>query len=399
MSIRFTDINIEKLLDEAIGNNRIIAYYQPKYDVITGKIIGAEALARWLDDDGNIIPPGTFIPVLERSSLITKLDWYMLNIVCNFLKEQIDSGAEPTKISVNFSRAHTYEPRFIQKLCSFVDSFNIPHNLIEVEVTESLLSQGKPYITEFISSIRKSGFDVAIDDFNIVLSSLNYLEDLPASVLKINSAMIAGNLDDEKKQVIIESIFNFAQNLRMTTVAEGIEDKKQLEFIRSCGCEQIQGYYFSKPVSQEEYSDLCRASDTGNVSEDILVTQPFSSTVRILLDTLFRYCSDITVCNLSRKTCCPMTDREHAANSTQNTEDMIMIVNKKADEMDGEIAEKFRSTFDPDAVRKALEEGKDRIVLTGKNKEGHTVETEIFRTENILSDDILGVMITREISE
>ena len=132
---------------------------------------------------------------------------------------------------------------------------------------------------------------------------------------------------------------------------------------------------------------------TEDQTEDILVTQPFSSTVRILLDTLFRYCSDITVCNLSRKTCCPMTDREHAANSTQNTEDMIMIVNKKADEMDSEIAEKFRTLFGEDGEFFAsLEEGKDRIVLTGRNKEGHTVETEIFRTENILSDDILGTI-------
>lgn len=402
MGIVLNEDNIEEMLDRAIAEKKIVAYYQPKYDVITNQISGSEALARWMDDDGKLIPPDSFVPMLENSCLVTKLDWHILDTVCAFLKQQIEAGFNPVKVSVNFSRAHTYESDFIEKLCRIVDSYGIPHNLIEAEITESALAKGKTYIIKFINSIRNSGFEVAIDDFGSGLSSLNFVKDVPATVLKIDKSLLSGNCENEKERIVLESIFNFAQRLKLTTVAEGVETKEQLGFLRTCGCELIQGYYFSKPVPQDEYDRLCRQSQKKD-SEDILLTQPAASATQLLLDAVFTCYPLVIMSNLSRNSFYMMAYENFSTRSCPSTGVYTELIEHGAMTMHPDDMELFKKTFDRnDQLEKYAEGQRTRYVVTRqKGDDGvyRKVETTNYYVKNPASDDVLAITLSKPLVE
>ncbi len=404
MGIQFTEENIELLLDEAIASGTIVAYYQPKYDGITGKISGAEALARWIDHEGKTIPPDSFVPVLEKSCLITKLDWHILETVCKFLRSQLDKNIPQVKISVNFSRAHTYEPDFIEKLCSIVDKYNIPHDLIEAEITESALAKGKSYIIEFITSIREKGFDVAIDDFGSGLSSLNFVKDVPATVLKIDKSLLSGNCENEKERIVLESIFNFAKRLKLTTVAEGVETKEQLGFLRTCGCELIQGYYFSKPVTEEKYAENLKTGLQGEENtDDILMTQAQASATQLLLDAVFMCYPLVIMCNLTRNSFYMMVYENFTTTCCPSTGICTELIEHGASTMHPDDADLFRQTFDVEEQIKAYNSGQRfrRCVTRQKGDDGiyRPVETTNYYVKNPASTDILAITLSKPVIE
>ena len=250
--MNYTSEEIRKALED----NEFCVYYQPMFVTMTGQLKSAEALIRWIRPDGTFISPAQFIPTAERSDLIMDIDWYVTESVCKTLKKQNTMPQFP--ISVNFSRRHIREKNFTEKLVSIVDKYELPHPLIEVEITESAMVGEEDKLYDWIVSIRNAGFSVAIDDFGSGLSSLQFVKDIPADVLKIDKSLLSHNCEDEKERIVQESISNFAHRLNMKTVAEGVETKEQMELLKSIGCDIIQGYYFSKPLPPEEFCKLFR---------------------------------------------------------------------------------------------------------------------------------------------
>ena len=232
----------------ALQNNELTTYYQPQYDALTSQLKSAEALVRWIKPDGTVISPFFFIPVAEESDLIMDIDWYVTELVCKTLEKQNMMPQFP--ISINFSRKHIQEDNFPERLTAIVDKYDLPHPLIEVEITESAMVGEEERILNWIVSIRNAGFTVAIDDFGSGLSSLQFVKDIPADVLKIDKSLLSHNCEDEKERIVLESIFSFAHRLHMKTVAEGVETKEQLGFLQTCDCNRIQGYLFAKPMPE-----------------------------------------------------------------------------------------------------------------------------------------------------
>ena len=181
-----------------------------------------------------------------------------------------------------------------------VTVYNVPHKLIEIEITESALSADEKNIIDFVQNICDAGFEASIDDFGSGLSSLNFVKDVPASVLKIDKSLLSGNCENEKERIVLESIFDFAHRLKLTTVAEGVETKEQLGFLRTCGCELIQGFLFAKPMPENDFRASLERSAAPAESEDILLTLPPASATQLLLDAVFTRYPLIILSNLSR---------------------------------------------------------------------------------------------------
>lgn len=286
---------------EALKRREMKVYYQPQFDALTSKIVGAEALVRWQRPDGTIIMPGAFIPELEKTDAILELDWYMYKAVCDFLKRKKEKKIHRVPISINFSRKHADEEQFIEKLCGIADEYGIEHKLLVVEVTESAFVKQPEKIAELMDKVKRQGFLIAVDDFGSGLSSLSFVKDISADILKIDRSLLSGNCENEKERIVLESIFLFAHRLKLTTVAEGVETKEQLSFLRTCDCKEIQGFLFARPMPEEDFSRLCEEEPMKNDPiEDILLTQAPSSATMLLLEAVFTCYPLIIFSNLTR---------------------------------------------------------------------------------------------------
>lgn len=303
----------------ALDNHELKAYYQPQYDAITNKLVGAEALVRWIKPDGSVIMPGSFIPQLEEDNAILELDWYILREVCAFLEKRQEEGIYCVPVAVNFSRLHVYEDDFVEQLCGITDQYSVPRKLLEVEITESAFVEQSEKIAEWIGGIRDAGFRVAIDDFGSGLSSLSFVKDISVDVLKIDKSLLSRNCEDEKERIVLESIFNFAHRLKLTTVAEGVETREQLGFLRTCSCKVIQGFLFAKPMPETEFFELCKKGDKEGEMEDILLVQAPSSATQLLLEAVFIRYPLVIFSNLTRNSFYMMAYENFTAQSCPST--------------------------------------------------------------------------------
>lgn len=394
--------NIKSLIDKAMENKEIKVYYQPKYDAITSKVSGAEALARWVTKEGEIIPPYRFIPLLEELNLITELDWYMMKEVCAFLSEELKKGRNVVTVSVNVSRLHTQEEDYAKKLCGVVDSYGVPHDLVEVEITESALASDENNVISFVKSINDAGFTVSIDDFGSGLSSLNFVKDVPAKVIKIDKSLLSNNCEDEKERIVLESIFSFAHRLKMTTVAEGVETVEQLGFLRTCGCELIQGFLFAKPMPEDQFRAIVETSDKNAApTEDILVTQAPATATQLLLDVIFKRYPLIIMSNLSRNSFYMMAYENFSTTSCPSTGVYTELIVHGASTMHPEDQKLFSDTFDINDQLKAYAEGqRERMVVTrqlGDDGIYRRVQTTNYYVKNPSSDDVLAITLSRAV--
>jgi EAL domain-containing protein (putative c-di-GMP-specific phosphodiesterase class I) len=244
---------IEKSMNEALINDEFQVFLQPKYTAKEETITGAEALVRWFGSSGNSISPGFFIPVFEKNGFITKLDYYMLRKVCALLREWLDKGYTPLPISVNISRLHFANPNLADIINDIVDKYNVPHNLIELELTESAFLQNKQALIKTVIILRRYGFLVSMDDFGAGYSSLNSLKDLPLDVVKLDGELFRMTDEIERGLTVIRNTITMAKDLHMKVVAECIETREQVEFLCTVGCDIIQGYYFAKPMPAEQF--------------------------------------------------------------------------------------------------------------------------------------------------
>ena len=203
-----------------------------------------------------MVSPGKFIPVFEKNGFIIKLDYYVWEKVCQFIQEELKAGREPQPISVNVSRVNLYNPKFLESLIDLVEKYRIPPRYLYLELTESVFSDVETVILRTVEALHKVGFTILMDDFGSGYSSLNVLKDVQLDVLKIDMKFMSKSGEDKRGSKIIEAVIKMAESLKMPVIAEGVEEKQQVEMLKTLGCDYIQGYYFSKPIPMEEYRKL-----------------------------------------------------------------------------------------------------------------------------------------------
>ncbi len=250
-------------LDQAIENGEIQVYYQPVVRTLDQKLCGYEALARWISPELGFLAPYRFIPVLEASHQIHKLDYYIIQQICIQYREDVDAGRPVVPVSFNLSRLDFQMCDMFSLVLNMADYHRVPHDFLRIEITETTFAEDNGVITEAIEKFQKAGFEVWMDDFGSGYSSLNSLKDYEFDQLKIDMAFLKSFTG--RSRIIVTSIVQMAKNIGIHTLAEGVETEEHYEFLRSIGCEKVQGYYFGKPMPLTE--SLKQVTDKGVVQE------------------------------------------------------------------------------------------------------------------------------------
>lgn len=244
---------IESSMEDALKNREFKVVYQPKTLTSNEKFIGAEALIRWYKD-GEIISPGKFIPLFEKNKFIIKLDLYIFEQVCKDMTTWKEKYGYIPIVSINVSKEHFVDENFINEYVRITDNYNLDRSHIDLEITESATIDGKIDILKILNTIKEKGFTISIDDFGTGYSSLSMLQNMPIDIIKIDKVFVdKADLTSDKN--IINYIMILANRLGVKTIAEGVETKEQVDFIKSIKCDMIQGYYYSKPLSKEDFED------------------------------------------------------------------------------------------------------------------------------------------------
>lgn len=243
---------VEENMERALSNNEFEVYLQPKFSPTDEKLSGAEALIRWISPEYGFVSPGRFIPIFEKNGFITKIDDYMISSVARLQAQWLSDGKPVVPVSVNISRAHFANPELAEHISNLVDKYNVPHEYIEIELTESAFFDDKEALLNTVKLLKERGFCISMDDFGAGYSSLNSLKDLPLDVLKLDAEFFRGETDGRSKVVVSEAI-KLAKNLEMRIVAEGVEKREQVDFLAANGCDMIQGFYYAKPMPTAEF--------------------------------------------------------------------------------------------------------------------------------------------------
>ncbi len=240
---------VTSTIDEAVEKGYIQVYYQPVVRTVSGAVCGAEALARWIDPTYGFLPPNYFIGPLEESWQIHKLDLCVIEGICKDLRQVIDCGMDVVPVSFNVSRLDFLECDIFARVESILRRYDIPQSLINVEITESFFLEGTDAVSQAMARFHKAGYQVWMDDFGSGYSSLNVLKDYQFDELKIDMVFLSSFT--ERTRAILTSVVEMAKKIGIQTLAEGVETKEQYDFLKSIGCEKIQGYYVSKPLARD----------------------------------------------------------------------------------------------------------------------------------------------------
>lgn len=245
----------------ALALGQFQPYFQPKYDIQHGdRLAGAEVLCRWIHPEKGMISPGDFIPVFEKSGLIVQLDRYMFRKACEWFRIYLDQGGHPINLAINVSRVGLLREDFIEHYAQVKQEFHLPDNCIELEMTESLALGGEELLHQLATELQAHGFICSLDDFGSGYSSLNLLKNLPIDVLKLDVLFFRQSLDKRRERIVVRHIINMAKELQIRVIAEGVEERESLEFLRAAGCDSVQGYIFAKPMPLTEFNDLLSKS-------------------------------------------------------------------------------------------------------------------------------------------
>lgn len=252
---------IDTFFPKALKQEEFKVYYQPKVDLKDYQLIGAEALCRWIHN-GKVIPPGDFIPVLENSNAICELDFYMLEHVCRDIRRWLDEGRSVVKVSVNLSRRHIRDEKLLKNILAIIDSNRVPHEYIELELTETTTDVDFEILKPLVTDLRASGISTSVDDFGTGYSSLNVLREIPWNVLKVDKSFLPeGDGIDEKKTAMLKFLIGLSKDMGYDCIVEGVETVEQLQLIKRNNCFLAQGYYFDKPLPVEEFEDRLKAME------------------------------------------------------------------------------------------------------------------------------------------
>jgi len=255
--------DIAVIAEDALRSGEIFPYYQPQYNQATGLLIGAEALARWKRPDGEFIPPSAFIPVFEEKGLITELDLLMFEAVCGFQKACLSEKLQLIPISVNVTRYDLDIPDFPDRLEAIREKYDVPAKYLRLEITESAAIRGVEKINAVIDRLHALGFLIEMDDFGSGYSSLNILKDLNVDIVKLDLEFVRNTSGRGRGSIILSSLVRMLHWLTLPIIAEGVETAEQASFMKSIGVDQIQGFFFSRPLDSDAFFELVR---NGNIS-------------------------------------------------------------------------------------------------------------------------------------
>ncbi len=258
-------MELSSSLPAAINNEELTVYYQPKIECGTGKVIGAEALVRWIKPDGSFVYPDQFIPLFEANGLIVEVDYYVYKKVFKHIRQRLDESLPVVPISMNVSRIHLTSNGIIDYIKSLFIKYQIPPELIEFELTENIYIENIDSVLPLINEFRKMGIKISMDDFGSGYSSLNTLNCLPIDVLKLDKVFMTDTLNNNQ-MVILTSIVDMAKKLNIAVLCEGVENISQSNFLQQIGCDMIQGYYYSRPLCENDFIDYMAShlTDTYN---------------------------------------------------------------------------------------------------------------------------------------
>lgn len=254
-------VNLEQLLQTALANDEFVLYYQPQIDLRTGNIIGAEALIRWVHPHRGLIPPDQFIPIAEETGLIVPIGDWALRTACIQAKKWNREYHHPVHLAVNLSVKQFIADNIVANVDRIIRETGLNPNLLELELTESIFLQNNESMVATMNQFRELGVQISIDDFGTGYSSLAYLKNFPIDSLKIDRSFIKNLPEDKKNTAIISAVIALARNLGIKSIAEGIETREQLNFVEMEGCDLAQGYYFSRPLPEDQMNDLLDHSE------------------------------------------------------------------------------------------------------------------------------------------
>lgn len=246
------ELLIVESMERALEEEQFQVYYQPKHDLHAGVTGGAEALVRWTHPELGFVSPGVFISIFERNGFITRLDFFVWEKVCQELKRSTELGLPLVPVSVNVSRLDFDVPDLAEQITEMADRYGVDHKLLHIELTESAYAENPRQIADTLERLSAAGFCIELDDFGAGYSSLSVLGSLPLSIIKLDMSLIRQASNTENFNVLRFAI-QLADGMRLKTVAEGVETAEQVAALRVLGCDYIQGYYYSRPLPQEDF--------------------------------------------------------------------------------------------------------------------------------------------------
>ena len=249
---------IEATMVGALKNDEFKVFYQPKVSINSGRIVGAEALVRWIRPSGETVSPGKFIPIFEQNGFITDMDFAIYRSAFSDISNWIAQGIKVPLISLNVSRYHLSDEHFVNKLDMLIKEIGVPHKYIELEITETLLTENLETLVDTVTLLKEKGFRISVDDFGSGYSSLNLITQMPFDTLKIDGSFFLKNELTERNKKVISSIVTLAKSLNLETVSEGVETDNQVDFLKELGCDIIQGFFYYKPMPSGDFEKLLK---------------------------------------------------------------------------------------------------------------------------------------------
>mgnify|MGYP002514165896 CR=1 FL=1 len=237
----------------ALEQEQFLVYFQPKYNVKSRQPVGAEALVRMLDDDGKIVPPMSFIPYLEKTGMIIKLDFCVLEQVCKLIRNWLDEGIKPIRISVNLSRFDFQEDGAWEKMLKMISEYNIPREYLEFEVTETIFYDDVEFIISKLRHLRAKGHKVSMDDFGSGYSSLNTVGLMPIDIIKFDRGFVQNSINTQKGLEIMSGLVDIFSKINLEVICEGVETEEEEKTIQQCGCDYVQGYFHDRPLPVADF--------------------------------------------------------------------------------------------------------------------------------------------------
>ena len=250
------EVEITSQIPKAIANHELKVYYQPKIETESLKLVGAEALVRWQKPDGSFVYPDQFIPFVERSGQIVNVDYYVYKEVFRFMADRLAAGRKVVPVSLNVSRVHLSKMSILEYVRNLFEEYKIPPELIEFELTESIYLDNTERALELVKGLHSFGTRVSMDDFGSGFSSLNLLSRLPIDTIKLDKVFLKDDTLQENDKIVISCMVDMAKRLRIVSLCEGVETPEQSDYLKEIGCQIQQGYYFSRPIPQEQFEEL-----------------------------------------------------------------------------------------------------------------------------------------------
>ena len=262
---------ISGIMATALEERQFVLHYQPQFNHSTGKLIGVEALVRWNHPEKGMISPGVFIPIFEKNGFITRLDLYVFEQVCVFIRKCMDKGLPLVPVSSNFSRYDIFQPDFVENLETIRKRHEVPIELVRIEITESAVFGDSEHANEVVKQLHQCGYIVEMDDFGSGYSSLNVLKDIELDLIKLDMMFLVEKSDSNRGGMILSSVVRMAKWLGLPVIAEGVETLEQADFLKSIGCEYIQGYFYSRPLPENQYVEMLTESALGEKTQQVKI--------------------------------------------------------------------------------------------------------------------------------